>query len=879
MATVTLAIEWKKDKPRGRFEVINGEFAGSTLVTGKGSLKKEGFSLSSQGPCRIQIAIKGAMVATGPNATRVTVHNGARTFTFFVRDVNSDFPILLDLYGVMVVPAVDSRSYGEVADAVHARGGQSVQQRIDHEPEESYENACDGNRNEKCPTWLGLSRDLRFFEVGHHAHSSYWGYVQPRFHSMLPTIPELDNKSYYLNFYIGKGDACRHDMTRRLDEGCLPILHATQREEEVTYNLTAFATLETSPLVMQQLRGSEWQACYPNTNGHMLKPEELEQVKDLVKQETVGREEETVLCIRVTAVNTSATPYYAWFKTPVCQGVGTWLPPTNVAYDARLGLSSFKSGRIYAISRLDGRPAPAEEMAVLLQPGATATFEILIPHQPLARARAVNLAAADLDRLLAECRAFWKSKLDAGASIDVPEAAINERIKAGLLHCDIAALGREPDGPVLATIGWYSPIGSESSPIIQFFDAMGWHKLAERSIEFFLARQREDGFIQNFAGYQLETGPALWTMGEHFRYTGDTRWLRRIKPKLIKACDYLLAWRERNKTPANRGKGYGLLDGKVADPEDFFHSFMLNGLSYLGVKRVAEMLEGIDPAQSRRLDRESRAFREDIRTAFQEAVGRSPVIPLGDGTWVPTTPPWAEYAGALALYAEGGKWFTHGAFGARDSIIGAMYLVFSEVLDPDEIGAEIALKSHQHLFTVRNAALTQPYYVRHDHAHLVRGEVKAFLKIYYNQMSALQDRETYTFWEHYCHASQHKTHEEGWFLMQTRWMLWLEQDRTLKLLAGIPRRWMDDGKSIALRRVASYFGPLDLQVVSHVDTGVIEASITLHDKKRLPGSITLRLPHPDGRKATGVIGGTYDPETETVTIARFSGKAEVHLVF
>ena len=85
----------------------------------------------------------------------------------------------------------------------------------------------------------------------------------------------------------------------------------------------------------------------------------------------------------------------------------------------------------------------------------------------------------------------------------------------------MAALGREPDGPVLATIGWYAPIGSESSPIIQFFDSMGWHKLAERSLEFFLDRQREDGFIQNFGGYQLETGPALWTMGEHYRYTRD----------------------------------------------------------------------------------------------------------------------------------------------------------------------------------------------------------------------------------------------------------------------------------------------------------------------------------------------------------------------
>lgn len=879
MASVSLAVEWRSDKPRGRIEVVNGGWGGGRIVAGAGRWSDGRFAFSRKGACRICFTVTGARLEPGPSPTRVTVHNGERSFTFFVRDVRSDQPMLVDLYGVMVVPAADSRSYDEVAGAIRSRGTRGIRERIESEPEESYANACAGNRDERCPTWLGLSRDLRFFEVGHHAHSGYWGYVQPRFHSVLPTIPELDNKPYFLNYVVGKGDACRHDMTRRLDDGYLPILHATQREDEIAYHLTAFATLEKSPLSAKRLRGSEWQACYPHTNGHMLKPEELESIKGLMAKETVGREEETVLCIRVEAVNSGATPAYAWFKTPTCQAVGHWLPATGVSFDPARGASRFPTGRVYAVSRLNGRPAPAEEMAVLLQPGATATLEILIPHQPIPRERATRLAGLDFDARMEECRRFWRSKLGAGASIRVPEAAIDERIKAGLLHCDIAALGREPSGPVLATIGWYAPIGSESAPIIQFFDAMGWHALAERSIEFFLERQRADGFIQNFAGYQLETGPALWTMGEHFRFTRDTKWVRRIAPKVIKACDYLIAWRQRNMKPALRGRGYGLLDGKVGDPEDFFHSFMLNALSYGGLQRAAEMLAPVDPAQSRRLAREACAYRADIRAAYAGSVARSPVIPLGDGTWIPSTAPWPEYPGPLSLYADGGNWFTHGAFGARDSVTGTLYLIFGDVLDARESGAEIALRSHQPLFTVRNAALTQPYYVRHDYAHLVRGEVKEFLKVYYNQFTALQDRETYTFWEHYCHASQHKTHEEAWFLMQTRWMLWLEQGRTLKLLAGIPRRWMEDGKVIALDRVASHFGPLKLAVESHVARGAITATLTLVDRTRLPGEVTIRLPHPEGRKAVRAEGGSYDPATETVTVAPARSPIRVRLTF
>jgi len=305
---------------------------------------------------------------------------------------------------------------------------------------------------------------------------------------------------------------------------------------------------------------------------------------------------------------------------------------------------------------------------------------------------------------------------------------------------------------------------------------------------------------------------------------------------------------------------------------------MLNGLSFLGIQRVSEMLAEIDPAQSKRLAAEAKKFRQDIRTAFYEAVGRSPAIPLGDGTWVPSVPPWSDYPGALALYADGGSWFTHGAFGARDSLIGSLYLVISEVLDANEVGTDILLKSHQQLFTARNAGLSQPYYCRHDHIHLLRGEVKPFLKTYYNQFTALQDRQTYTFWEHYFHASQHKTHEEGWFLMQTRWMLLMEEGSTLHLLRAIPRAWLGDGKRLSFEGMRSYFGPVSLRVESRLSEGYIEARYIFSPDRR-PERLRLRVPHPDGLRAVAADGGRYDPETETVEVTRPGQEGLIQLRF
>jgi len=369
----------------------------------------------------------------------------------------------------------------------------------------------------------------------------------------------------------------------------------------------------------------------------------------------------------------------------------------------------------------------------------------------------------------------------------------------------------------------------------------------------------------------LETGAALWSLGEHYRYTRDEKWLRRIEPNLLRACEFLLAWRQRNQRPELVGQGYGLIEGKVADPEDPFRQFMLNGFACLGLQRVGEMLAKRNPRAAKRWAAVAAAWRTDLRKTLQQVMAESPVIPLGDGTWTPTAPAWAESRGPAALHVDGKPCNTHGTVTGRDSLIGPLYLILQEVVDAKEWLGECLLKTHHELFTLRNAGFSQPYYCRHDYAHVRRGEVAAFLKTYYTQFASLADRETYSFWEHYFGASPHKTHEEAWFLMQTRWLLWLEEGPTLRLLPAVPRAWLEEGKQITLRKVASYFGRLTLTVNSNVAAGRISAVVKFHEPDRQPAQVRLRLPHPCGLRATRWMGGEYDPQTETVLL-RGSGK-------
>lgn len=451
-------------------------------------------------------------------------------------------------------------------------------------------------------------------------------------------------------------------------------------------------------------------------------------------------------------------------------------------------------------------------------------------------------------------------------------------LQAGLLHLDLTTYGNEPGGTLSPTIGVYGPIGTESAPITQFYNSMGWDDVAKRALTYFLDKQHGDGFMQNFGGYMVETGAALWSMGEYFRYTNDKEWIKKIAPKLILSSDYLLRWRNKSKLEKLKGKGFGMIDGKVADPEDQFHQFMLNGYAYLGLNRVAEMLAEVEPAQSARIEEEARAWKEDIRESFFNAMGNSAVVPLGDGTWSPTVPPWTESTNLRALLSIKENYFSHGTFSTSDAMLGPLYLVFCEVLDVTEPASKKMLDYHSELFYQHNAAFSQPYYSRHNWVQAKLGLVKPFLKTYYNTFSALADRDTYTFWEHLYHVSPHKTHEEAWFLMETRWMLYLEDGSTLRLLNTIPRKWLEDGKEITLENVQSYFGPLTVKVKSAISKGFIEASIQC-DSDRKPKQVTIRLPHPEGKKAVKITGGQYIPGTETILVDSFAGKATVHAEF
>src|SRR5262245_19866036 len=141
-----IALVWKDARSPVRIEVSKGKLAGI-----RHELR------------RSLIRVADAHVAPGSDQTILTVRVGQHSFSFFLRDVSRQNPIFLPELGVAVTLAGDHRSFAGISRAIRNRGGKTVCQQIELEPEETFVNAAANTLHAECQTWLGLSRDIRIF--------------------------------------------------------------------------------------------------------------------------------------------------------------------------------------------------------------------------------------------------------------------------------------------------------------------------------------------------------------------------------------------------------------------------------------------------------------------------------------------------------------------------------------------------------------------------------------------------------------------------------------------------------------------------------------------------------------------------------------------
>jgi hypothetical protein len=555
---------------------------------------------------------------------------------------------------------------------------------------------------------------------------------------------------------------------------------------------------------------------------------------------------------------------------------------------------------------------------VHLGPGEEHIIHTVIPGWEPSTPEAAKLRGLDYDQAEASVSQHWQSIASQSMRIQIPDAHLQNIFNASLHHFYLCLTrnGEKDQYFPNTAMFYYGSIGSESSPIIRALDMLGLHHRAERCLEAFLATQgqfmpegdygaKEGGFYRFWPIYTVDQGGVLWALADHYRFTRDNEWLRRVAPQVVAGCDFVV--RERKRTMAVDASGekplhYGLAPaGCVADPRDWQYSFMLNAWFYAGLKNCADILVHVDPAKAASLQEEAADYKSRILRAFKERVALSPVTRLRDNTSVPSVPPYLGLRGFSTDVKDSVDPDRRHGY-AYDCTIGPFHLFNCGVLEPDDPMVTAMLNYFEDRFFLFTPLMSrvnldhlatdwfdlggfeklQPYYVHYQEAYLLRDQIPNFIRGFYNTLASIADPQTLTFQEEldFGGGQPNKTHEEAWFIHQMRKMLVVEMGGELHLARGTPRVWLKGENEISVQHAPTYFGGVSYAIRSSPDSRSISAEID-PPTERSPSRITLRLRHPDRApiksvKLNGQAWTRFDAKNEWVELP--DSKAKISLV-
>ncbi|MCX8091893.1 MAG: hypothetical protein N3I86_13335 [Verrucomicrobiae bacterium] len=504
-----------------------------------------------------------------------------------------------------------------------------------------------------------------------------------------------------------------------------------------------------------------------------------------------------------------------------------------------------------------------------LPPGGASRCVVLLPAEP-----DTHLGALGVRYLRGAVETYWRAVLARGALIETPDPLLNNLIRSSLVRCWIAARN-EAQGtriaPWIAAMA-YGPLESEAHSIIRGMDLLGHEEFARRALDFFIHRYNTNGFLTT--GYTtFGTAWHLWTLGEHYAWTRDRDWLKQVAPEVARVGHWIIRQTEKTRLLDARRQPvpeYGLMPpGVLADWDAYAYHFTMNGYYVAALREIGHALEDIGHPDSELFLKHASELRRNVLRAYLWTQARSPARPLRDGTWIPHYPSQVHSPGPLADFFPGED---VGRSWCYDVELGAHQLVPTRVLSAR--GREVdrmlnhmedvqfladgwfdypAAANQADWFNLGGFSKVQPYYTRVGEIYAMRDDVKPFVRTYFNSLASLLNPEVLTFWEHFHHhGAWDKTHETGYFLQQTRFMLVMEHDKALWLAPLIPSHWLRDGALINAQRLATRFGPVSFRIHAQTAQGRILARIEPPTRTR-PDLVVLRLRHPDGQPIKRVL--------------------------
>jgi hypothetical protein len=532
-----------------------------------------------------------------------------------------------------------------------------------------------------------------------------------------------------------------------------------------------------------------------------------------------------------------------------------------------------------------------------LKPGEDKTVDLFIPYFPAGVEKTGDIERLAAGPQLEVFRDFWTRELNRQAQFIVPEKRVRDSYRAALAY-NMILVDRDPEGHSLLhpdATAYEHVWAGDSACIIHAADRLGYHQDAAAYLDYFLSRQGRrppegevsspDGFFSGDAPglrWMGENGFILWALAEHYKLTGDQAWLRKVAPKMIKSCGWIIRERARTKVTAGgeRPRHYGLLPkGRASDNAELNYFYWTDTYSYGGLRGTADALAGIG------MDREAarlRAEADDYKACILGSVERS-ILRDTDPPFFPQGPYMNQPPTAERLAAS---WY---------SLCSPIYMVEMGLFSADDPKAAWVNRTiEKYVMTSGLPTLARPGYIDPHYVYnqaltqLLRGEIEKFLWTLYSIFAYGQSRTTYATLE--CNdivtgSSGHAwdalrmphMHSNSRVLALLRIALVLEDGDALHLLAGTPRGWLEPGKAVEVRRAPTLFGDVDVRSESRPSGK--EIVTTIDPPHRKPARVILHVRPPSGfgpPESVTVDGrARADFKEETIDLGRIASRTVV----
>jgi hypothetical protein len=855
-----------------RLEVFNGQVRAVRATAGSNfTVASDGtwtLPAGAQGGIEVDLVMATQREGDSSDATIVTVRSKFRPFSFSVADVAAGGRVLVDDLGVLIVRGDDPVTLESHRQALRAFPDRSVYDRVFEMPEQTLERAWN-DMPLKRPLWFvhGLPGNRNAVRHDPNGGIAIAGHTEAFRLDRSPR--DCDRKLWdgpMLGIDFGlPADALR--AGRELRDGYLPLLRTWWVDGPLYYEQRA---------MLDKLDA------------------------DLTK---VRLDDPTVLLVKVRVVNISTAETAKAslrLSSRSARGEGLYLDKDLVM--ARHG----DGGRLRCLVRGAAGDLVKEGDALRwskeLAPGAAHEVEFLLPTITLDELAEIDaLRKRDVEADFRRVCRFWEELTARGAQITTPEPWLNGFYKSVLRHLEVNCVKDTKTNCRYARVGTFSYklFPNESIMMVSDLDRRGAHQAAADCLDAWIAYQgtvplpgnfkSTDGLFYGSAGYEhvgynKHHGYVMWGMAEHWWLTRDKTWMARVAPHLVKACDWVI--RERQATMTRRPDGsrpieYGFLPaGGLEDVQDYWYWVATNAATVWAFDALAAALADYGHPEAPRLQKEARAYHDDVMRAITEARVRTPVVRLRDGTYVPKFP--------SRLYERGRSlgWI-------RETLEGSLCLLVLGLIPPDSPEATWIVKDYEDNLYIsdtygydipnfaqfwfsRGGFSMQANLLEGPVPYLARDQIKHFLRAYFNGFASAFYPEIRMCNEHskpelgYPVGDHFKSSDEANVTYWLRLMFVREQGHDLYLGQGIPRYWLASGRSVGIERAATHFGSMSLTISSNADESQIKAVLVPPERNR-PKSIYVRLRHPQGKPIQGVtLNGTkhdrFDVDKEWIIL-------------